>query len=259
MKKLLLTLLPLLFFTSLLIAQVPEGTIITFGFYKVEEGKQAEYETVMKDYIGEFMKERIKNGCIENWIFRRVLPNTSASNYFTHITVDVFKPGKTNRQCEGVTNETVFPEMSEGMHQLLLNVRATSRKVVYRTRVSYVAGFNKNDAIVKYAAFNFIRTNPGKLNDYKNMHKEYQKDIFMKYSNQPAWHSFVRSDPRVGGSEEWNYLTIDGYRTLDQKINRSVNVPENLSKEVNKKYGNYIDMRDLKYQVLTELIMAAKE
>ena len=60
MKKPVLTFLSLLFITSLLIAQVPEGTILRFGFYKVEEGKQAEYETVMKDYLGELMKERIE-------------------------------------------------------------------------------------------------------------------------------------------------------------------------------------------------------
>ena len=259
MKKPLLTFLSLLFITSLLIAQVPEGTILRFGFYKVEEGKQAEYETVMKDYLGELMKERIENGCMENWIFRRVLPYTNASNYFTHITIDVLKPGKTNYQCEGVTKETVFPEMSEGMHELLLNVHRSSRKVVYRTVVSYVAGFNKNDEIVKYAAYNFIRTLPGKGVDYRNMHKEYQKSIYEKYSNQSAWHAFFRSDPAVGGSNEWNYLTVDGYDTMDQKRNRSVNVPEDIAKERNKKYGNYVEMRDLKYQVVAELIMSAKE
>lgn len=260
MKKLLLTVIPLLLFTSFLAAQVSgQNTNILFHFFKVQEGKQAEYETVMKDYYGEIMKENIKNGCMQNWIFRRVLPGTNASNYFTHVTVDVLNPEKTNYQCEEVTKETVFPEMSEGMHNLLRNVRAKGRKVVYRTSTTYVAGFNKNETIPKYAAFNFIKTNPGKLNDYKNMHIEYQKDNFMKYSNQPMWHSFVRSDPRVGGSEEWNYLTIDGYETMEQKRDRRVNVPENLTKEINKKYGNYLDLRDLKYQVVTELIMAAKE
>ena len=81
----------------------------------------------------------------------------------------------------------------------------------------------------------------------------------MNHSNQSAWHALRRTDPRVGGSQEWNYLTIDGYKTLDEKRNRSVNVPEDLSKEMNKKYGNYQEMRDLKYQVVSVLLMAAKE
>jgi len=259
MKKLLLSLLSLFIITPILIAQIPEGTIVQFGFYKVEEGKQAEYETVMVDYQGEIMKERVRKGCMENWVFRRVLPGTSASNYFTHITIDVLKSGKTNFECEGISAETVFPEMSEGMHQLLRNVWQNSRKVVYRTTTSYVAGYNKNDEIPEFAAYNFITTYPGKRSDYRNMHKEYLNDIFLKYSNQTAWHALDRNDPRVGGSEEWNYLTIDGYSSLDQKGNRSVNVPDSLSKELNDKYGNTADLRDLKYQVVTRLIMSANE
>ena len=106
MKKLLLTLSALLLFTSYLVAQVSDDNTVLFHFFKVEDGKQAEYETVMKDYYGEIMKENIKNGCMQNWIFRRVLPGTNASNYFTHVTVDVLNPGKTNYQCEEVTKET---------------------------------------------------------------------------------------------------------------------------------------------------------
>ena len=259
MKKLLLTFLSLSFIANLLIAQDPEAILVQFGFYKVEDGRRAEYETVMKDYMGEVMKERIKNGCMQNWIFRRVIPRTNASNYFTHMTIDVLNPGKTNYQCEGVTNKTVFPDMSEGMHELLLNVHRTSRKVVYRTAVIHVAGYNKNEDFVRYAAYNFIRTYPGKGADYRNMHKEYTKDIYENHSSQSAWHAFVRRDAAVGGSEEWNYLTIDGYDNMDQKRTRSINVPEDLSNEVNKKYGKLLDMRDLKYQVVAELIMSAKE
>ena len=48
-------------------------------------------------------------------------------------------------------------------------------------------------------------------------------------------------------------------QTLDEKRNRSVDVPEDLSKEVNEKYGNMLEMRDLKHQVVTVLLMAAKE
>ena len=258
MKKLLLIVFPLLLFTSFLVAQVPENNTVRFHFFKVDDDKQAEYETVMKDYYGPIMKERVKNGCLQNWVFRRVLPGTNARNYFTHVTIDVLNPGKNNYQCEKVTAKTVFPTMSEGMHNLMAKVR-TSRKVVYRTSTSYVTGFNKNDSIPTFAAFNFIRTKPGKLNDYKNMHLEYQKDNFMKYSNQLVWHALVRNDARSGGSAEWNYLTIDGYDTMSQKRNRSVNVPEKLSKEINKKYGSFIDMRDLKHQVVTRLIMAASE
>ena len=85
------------------------------------------------------------------------------------------------------------------------------------------------------------------------------KDIFLNHSNQAAWHAMKRTDPRVGGSEEWNYLIVDGYKSLDEKRNRSVNVPKDLSKEINKKYGNFLDMRDLKHQVVTTLLMSAAE
>ena len=38
-----------------------------------------------------------------------------------------------------------------------------------------------------------------------------------------------------------------------------MNVPEDLSKEMNEKYGNFVDMRDLKHRVVTTLLMSAAE
>ena len=259
MKKQLLAVLPAILFANLLIAQVEEATQVNIGFYKVEDGKRAEYETVMMDYFGPIMKKRVENGCMQNWIFRRVAPASNASNYFTHVTIDVLMPGKTNYQCEGVTPESVFPDMSEGMHQLLWDTRTNSRKVVYRTWTEYVTGFSRDDKVVELAAFNFIRIYPGKGANYINSHKEYAKDFFEKYSNQAAWHALRRIDPLTGGSEEWNYLTIDGYNTMEEKRNRTMNAPEDLVKERIEKYGRNPEMRDLMYHVVTRLLMSARE
>lgn len=72
-------------------------------------------------------------------------------------------------------------------------------------------------------------------------------------------HAIVRNDPAVSGSNEWNYITMAGYDTMDQIRNRSDNVPEDLPKESIKRYGSLIEMRDLKYQAALELIMSANE
>ena len=258
MQRFLIMLFCFLFFASNVFTQADKSTVFLIGFYKVEDGMQSEYEAVMTGYFGNIMKEKVAKGCFQNWIFRRVLPHTNAANYYTHMTIDVLNPGKTNYECDEVTDVSVFPSMSIGMHELMYNVRDRSRKVVYRTEVTYITGFNKAKQPPRYSAFNFMRTEPGRTDDFKDMHTMYTKDIFLNNDKQIAWHALERTDPAVTGSQEWNYMTIDGFETMNQKRNSVMIIPDNISKDVQDKYGNWEEMRDFRYQVVSELIMSAK-
>ena len=87
----------LLFFCSLQkpLAQETEQPelYLNFGFYKVDQDKRASYELLMTDFFGPLMQKRVDEGCLSNWLFRRVLPNSSLYGEFTHITIDIMAPG----------------------------------------------------------------------------------------------------------------------------------------------------------------------
>ena len=85
---------------------------IQISFYKVDE--TSEYESVMTDVFGKIMTQRVKEGCMRNWIFRRI-PNSSMAEQFTHMTIDVLNPGSDNYACGEFENirKKVFPNQSE--------------------------------------------------------------------------------------------------------------------------------------------------
>ena len=253
MKKL----FTLLFTLSVLYSSTAQEQLLRFGFYKVKPGMKADYETTMIELMGPMMKERVKNGCMRNWIFREVLPGSEARNYFTHMTRDVLNLDSDNYNCPSVSADKVFPEMSEDMIKIIHKIRTSSRDVVYRTVVRKVAGYNKGDDVVKFAAFNFIKTKPGKKQDYIKRNKEFTHENLKKYSNQQAWYAWERYDAMAGGLLSWDYLSLDGYSKIADKLTRVVNVPQSITNKENKIYGPLREMRDLNYQVLTRLLYAA--
>ena len=66
---------------------------------------ETDYETAMIEYQGVMMKERVKNGCMRNWVFREVLPGSEARKHFTHMTVDVLNLDSKTYNCPSVTPE----------------------------------------------------------------------------------------------------------------------------------------------------------
>ena len=46
-----------------------EGNYITINFYKVADGKADDYEKLMTEYISKLQEARIKDGCLNGWVF----------------------------------------------------------------------------------------------------------------------------------------------------------------------------------------------
>ena len=68
-------------------SQLDEGQKIHFDFIKVEKENIEEYEAFMTDYIGKVAETAVKNGKLENWIFRRVNQNSRYNAGFTQPAV----------------------------------------------------------------------------------------------------------------------------------------------------------------------------
>ena len=68
-------------------SQLDEGQKIHFDFIKVEKENIEEYEAFMTDYVGKVAETAVKNGKLENWIFRRVNQNSRYNAGFTHMVL----------------------------------------------------------------------------------------------------------------------------------------------------------------------------
>ena len=232
---------------------------IQISFYKVDETKRAEYESVMTDVFGKIMTQRVKEGCMRNWIFRRVIPNSSMAEQFTHMTIDVLNPGSDNYACGEFENirKKVFPNQSEKIFNILRDIRNSSRNVIYRTKLSRVSGFNKiGGKAPQFAMFCITKTKNG---NYKKRHQDEEWINAAKKSfGHDAWYAFERVD-FVNGTKEWNYLTIDAYADANDIYTENKPFPSKLNERIRKKYGTPSSQRDIWKRINTRLIYSAKD
>ena len=248
---------------------------IWVSFYKVDENHRAEYETLMKDVFGKIMKQRINDGCMKNWIFRRVSDNSSMSEQFTHMTIDVYNDGATNYLCNKSANvssfndlrmkvnqenesirKKVFPNQSKEVFQILNDLKNSARNTIYRTNLIKVSGFNKIGKTPKYAIWCFTKT---KNQNYEKRHND--KDWLnaaKKSFGHDAWHSFKRDEP-VMGSKEWNYITIDAYDNENEIYKGNSPMNSKIRDKMVEKYGTNSSQREIWKRVKTELIFSAKD
>tara|TARA_X000000950_G_scaffold7352_1_gene8034 strand:- start:73 stop:888 length:816 start_codon:yes stop_codon:yes gene_type:complete len=245
------------------------------SFYKVDENHRVEYETLMKDVFGKIMKQRVEDGCMKNWIFRRVSNNSSMSEQFTHMTIDVYNDGATNYLCndEGnldsfddlvmkvnqdteVIRKKVFPNQSKEVFQILNSLKNSARNIIYRTNLVQVSGFNKIGKTPKYAIWCFTKT---KNQNYEKRHSD--KDWLnaaKKSMGHDAWYSFKRDEP-VTGTKEWNYITIDAFDNENEIYKGGSPMSSKTRDMILKKYGTGSSQREIWKRVKTELIFSAKD
>ena len=76
--------------------------------------------------------------------------------------------------------------------------------------------------------------------------------------NRDAWHAFERDEHISWASKEWDYMTIDGYSSMDKLNTPGKNVPTKLMNSISKKYGSASSQRDIMKRVMAKLIYSAK-
>ena len=225
------------------------------SFYKVDESNRSDYETIMKDYFGKIMTERVKNKCMQNWVFLSVDQNSPLAEEFTHITVDVLNPGTENYTCDSVTLNSVFPNLPQSAHSMLAQMRNQSRNVIYRTWVESVVGNNSLEKTPTKMVWNFTRA----LSPlYKMKHIDHP-ELIQKYYNADAWYAFERTENVAYASSEWNYLTIDGFEEPKKMNLPAKPLPTRLQNQIDKKYGPAEKQRDITHRIVTTTIFAASD
>ena len=225
------------------------------SFYKVDESSRSDYEVMMKDYFGEIMTERVKNGCMQNWVFLSVDQNSPMAEKFTHITVDVLMPGSENYSCDAVTLNSVFPNLPQSAHSMMAKMRNQSRNVVYRTRVESIVGDNSLDKTPQKMVWNFTRA----LSPlYKMKHMEHP-ELIQKYYNADAWFAFERTESVAYASSEWNYLTVDGFENSEKMNLPAKPLPSKVQNQIDKKYGPAEKQRDITHRIITTTLFASAD
>ena len=227
---------------------------VNFGFYKVDQDQRAAYELLMTEFIGPLMQKRVDEGCLNAWIFRRVLPNSSVYGQFTHITVDVMPPGESGYWDCNAKLQEVFPGLSGKVRRYLFEERNRLREVVHRVRTEYVAGYNTLQKAPPIAVFNLSKA---KSNQYEAKHRDGFADFFKQGSNAVAWHAMKRIDPTAWAMEEWDYLTIDCFENVAQMA-KPVSFSQAGQKYYLEKYGPGPEQRDILLRADTRLVFATE-
>ena len=230
-------------------SQPSEGQTIRWHFFKVEKNKMEHYETVMREYYQKVAQGWIDNGCQQRWIFRKIIPGaTSLSREFNYMGIDVFPEGKSNRgQCP--PSETGF---SDGMAKIMMEI-LNDKDRVYTVELNYVAGYGTGKPN-QFTIYDLTKTFKKDL--YKSKHKEFEK-LFKKHSSRKGWHALERIDPEAWGSEDWDYVTVNGFDSREDAKNLTNNFPEKTTKMINDKYGPGNEQREIRYRIAAELITFA--
>ena len=142
--------------------------------------------------------------------------------------------------------------MAPEINEELMNLHRSNRELVYSALLAEVAHFNKSNAPAKYAITNFMRVND--ISKYSKKHIESTKSIFEKYSNNQFWVSHPRLDPISFAENEWNYITVDGFKSKDDAM-KPWSAPKKVSSESDKKYGTNSSMRVIRDRMESSLIM----
>ncbi len=228
---------------------------LNFGFYKVDQDKRASYELLMTDFFGPLMQKRVDEGCLSNWIFRRVLPNSSLYGEFTHMTIDVMIRGEEGYwDCDAQLQE-VFPGLSPKIRKHLVEEKNSLRELVHRVRTQYVAGYNSLENVPPIAVYNLSKT---KSNLYEAKHRDGFADFFAEGSNTVAWHAMKRIDSTAWAKWEWDYITADCYETVEQ-MREAASFSEQRNQYYKEKYGPSKDQRDILLRAETRLVFATEK
>ena len=133
-----------------------------------------------------------------------------------------------------------------------MTIHQNNRKRIYVARLGLVANYNKEAKPAEFSIVNFMRVN--NITKYSKKHIESTKGIFEKYTPRQLWSANNRLDIESYATDEWNYMTVDGYYSREDAM-KSSNIPEKVRIQSNKKYGLNNEMRTNKKRMLSSLIM----
>jgi len=183
-------------------------------YIKVQPGKETQYRELLKKYGKKINEYFYKNGMIMGWYMHEVIvPSGSATEYdYTAVNVSTdFKGLLEDTVSIRAVFKKVFPGITDKMFDSIANQYQRARTVVKREMYISLTGLNMNSQAppTKYVSLDFMKTLPGKEEDYEKMEKDTWIPIHKERVSLGIikdWGLYQKILPS-GAKEEYNYVT----------------------------------------------------
>ena len=222
MKKLILS-MTMLFVVMLSFAQSNEKpTYYYVNYYQADRGKTSEYIDLIKTYASKIWKEKVKAGDITSYSLYSVGASTEDGGYNL---VSIQSGSSINDFSKTSTSDLMkraFPGMDDAMLTALAN-KYTSLRVPVKTEIyKHIAAIHSPDQ--KYVEINFMKTLPGKEEEYVRQEKEVYKPIHQEFINngkRTAWY-FNQLIAPLADNSKYNYVTSNYFNDWDKSYSITV-------------------------------------
>jgi hypothetical protein len=222
MKKLILS-MTMLFVVMLSFAQSTEKpTYYYVNYYQTDRGKADEYINLIKTYASKIWKEKVKAGDVTSYSLYSVGASTEDGGYNL---VSIQSASSINDFSKTSTSEFMkraFPGMDDAMLTDLAN-KYTSLRVPVKTEIyKHIAAIHNPDQ--KYVEINFMKTLPGKEEEYVRQEKEVYKPIHQEFINngkRTAWY-FNQLIAPLADNSKYNYVTSNYFNDWDKSYSITV-------------------------------------
>jgi len=181
-------------------------------YIKVHPDKEAQYRELLKKYGKKINEYFYKNGIIMGWYMHRVVVPSGAATEYDYAAVNVssdFKALLDDTISIRAVFKKVFPGITDKMFDSISNQYQRVRTVVKREIFESVADLNPAAPPSKYVSLDFMKTMPGKEEDYEKMEKDTWMPIHKERVSLGAikdWGLYAKIMPS-GAKEEYNYVT----------------------------------------------------
>ena len=192
------------------------------NYYQADRGKTSEYIDLIKTYASKIWKEKVKAGDITSYSLYSVGASTEDGGYNL---VSIQSGSSINDFSKTSTSDLMkraFPGMDDAMLTALAN-KYTSLRVPVKTEIyKHIAAIHNPDQ--KYVEINFMKTLPGKEEEYVRQEKEVYKPIHQEFINngkRTAWY-FNQLIAPLADNSKYNYVTSNYFNDWDKSYSITV-------------------------------------
>lgn len=213
----------MLFVVMLSFAQTTEKpTYYYVSYFQTDRGKADEYINLIKTYASKIWKEKVKAGDITSYSLYSVGATTEDGGYNL---VSIQSGSSINDFSKTSTSDLMkraFPGMDDAMLTALAS-KYTSLRVPVKTEIyKHIAAIHNPDQ--KYVEINFMKTLPGKEEEYVRQEKEVYKPIHQEFINngkRTAWY-FNQLIAPLADNSKYNYVTSNYFNDWDKSYSITV-------------------------------------
>jgi hypothetical protein len=213
-------------FSFILIVQLnvlaqEKPTYIMVNLVKVEKGKGADYEELIKNYGSKLFNERIKSGELESWALYSVGMRTDMTDEYNYVTVAASKNLKGLMEPQQTAPELMkkmMPGTPEDMINSLPDRYNAVRTILGSMVLVNLDGLQATDR--KYYEINYMQVPAGKEAEYVALEKDTYKPLHkerMAKGEITGWGLYAVVYP-YSDMRGFNYVTANAFNDWEKML-----------------------------------------